>query len=132
MPTLDGLLALKPKWRVSVGAMIKRAAWLHLISAEQEQRLWIAWSRRGWKRREPYDEDLLVEEPRTLRAAFDLGRHARAFTLGDLRTALPFAPTDIEQLAGLPYGYLTELRAANVRPADRIIGFLYSKRFRWA
>jgi Zn-dependent peptidase ImmA (M78 family) len=117
VPTLDGLLGLKTKWRVSVGVMIKRAAGLHFVSTEQEQRLWIAWSRRGWRHREPYDEDWLVEEPRALRAAFDLGRNARAFTLGALRTALPYASGDIEQLGGLPHGYLTELRDANVRPA---------------
>ena len=48
-PTLDGLLALKERWKVSVGAMIKRCKALQIVDDESEKRLWINYNRRGWR-----------------------------------------------------------------------------------
>lgn len=107
IPTLESFLALKPTWRASVGAMIRRAVWLRLIDNEQERRLWIARSRRGWNTREPFDDELDVEKPRLLSAAFRLAFEARKFSIGQLRVSLPYSLADIEYLSGLPEGYLT-------------------------
>lgn len=130
IPTLDALLGLKPRWRVSVGAMIQRASQLNLITQAQHERLWIAYRRR-WGQKEPYDEILEAEQPHTLRAAFDLMRDSHTLALSEIRQALPYSASDIEQLAALPAGYLDALRGANVRPpslraesdASRIIPF---------
>jgi Zn-dependent peptidase ImmA (M78 family) len=46
-PTLDAFASLKPRWKVSIGAMIHRCADLGLVNAEQAQRLWINYARRG-------------------------------------------------------------------------------------
>ena len=109
VPTLDAVLSLKPKWRVSVGAMIFRAEWLSLIPEDQARRLWISYGRRGWRNHEPFDEELPIEQPRTLRAAFDLARQARSFTIGGLRSAHHYSDADIEQLLGLPHDYLRDV-----------------------
>jgi Zn-dependent peptidase ImmA (M78 family)/transcriptional regulator with XRE-family HTH domain len=116
VPTLDAMLPLKLKWRVSVGAMIFRAGWLNLISADQQERLWIANGRRGWRTHEPYDDEIPVEQPRTLRAAFELARGSPSFTLGGLRASLKYSDSDIEQLCGLPHGYLQGLPHPEMRP----------------
>ena len=117
IPMLDSLLSIKPRWGVSVGAMIQRARTLELISPEQQQRMWISYRRR-WGRREPYDADLPIEAPTTLRAAFELLRDARVGTAGEMRVALPYAATDIEQLAGLPRGFLGSWRSTHVQLTD--------------
>lgn len=122
VPTLDSVLPLKPKWRASVGAMIFRAEWLSLIPADQARRLWISYGRRGWRNHEPFDEEFPVEQPRTLRAAFDLARQSRTFTIGGLRSALHFSDADIEQLGGLPHDYLRDVPHGDMRAWQDDVG----------
>jgi Zn-dependent peptidase ImmA (M78 family)/transcriptional regulator with XRE-family HTH domain len=63
--TLSGLAALKPKWKVSMQALIHRAGDLEIISARQSRYLYEQVGNRGWKLHEPID--LPVERPRLLR-----------------------------------------------------------------
>jgi Zn-dependent peptidase ImmA (M78 family) len=51
----------KHQIRVSIGAMIKRAQELDLISDDQAKNLWMNHARRGWKKMEPLDESLQPE-----------------------------------------------------------------------
>lgn len=106
VPTLDAFLSIKPKWMVSVGAMIKRAGSLDLINEQQERRLWIAYRRR-WGRREPFDDELRPEEAAVLRSAFELSCESGRLSIASIRTGLPYADGDIEQLAGLPRRFLS-------------------------
>lgn len=101
LPTLDAFLALKPKWKVSVAAMLMHATHLDLMSPEQSERLWIAHSRRKWKIHEPYDDDIPVERPRLLRLAFELGLGEKVFDHGAVLTALALPQSDVEALVGL-------------------------------
>lgn len=106
MPTLYAFRALKPKWMVSIGAMIKRAEHLELISPDQARRFWISYGRHGWRRHEPLDDELAAEEPRLQRDAFQLIMKERIQTRDDVLMALPYTPTDVEELALLPTGCL--------------------------
>ena len=109
VPTLDSIRILKSKWMVSIGAMIKRAAQLDLITSEQERRLWINYSRRGWRRREPLDDELPIEQPRLLSRSIELIVNNRIQNLAAMvEGAPPYQPMDIEQLAGLRPGYFNE------------------------
>lgn len=112
VPTLDAIRALKSKWLVSVGAMIKRARQLGLIGGEQERRLWINYSRRGWRAKEPLDDELPVERPRLLSRSIELIVDNRIQTVAAVVAGTPpHQPRDIEELAGLPAGYLAETSA---------------------
>lgn len=64
-PTLDGLLMLKNRWKVSVAAMIERCHYLSIIKDEERLRLIKGKSSRGWSKGEPKD-DLPLERPRLL------------------------------------------------------------------
>jgi Zn-dependent peptidase ImmA (M78 family)/transcriptional regulator with XRE-family HTH domain len=105
-PTLDGFRALKPRWIVSIAAMIYRSRSLKLISESEEKRLWINLNRRGWRQQEPLD-DLPIERPvtvgRCITILVDEGIKTKDQILADLR----LAPKDIEELAGLESGYLS-------------------------
>lgn len=118
MPTLDAFRALKPIWRVSIAMMIMRAEHLNLIAPEQSRRLWIAYSRRGWKRGEPLDRDLPVEEPRLQRSAFELLIEEGVQTPDDILLNLGISSTDVEAIAGLQPGYVSE-----PAPAARLLQF---------
>lgn len=117
---LDAFLALKPRWRVSVGLMIKRVENLGWIGETQAQALWIQYGRRRWRGHEPLDDKLPVEEPRLLRRAVELLVSRGVQTVEDIRFRNPFATSDIEQLVGLPSGFLSGDTAAVKLRADLV------------
>ncbi len=104
--TLDEFLALKPKWRVSVAAMIMRARRLNIISDVTERRLWMQYSRRGWKRGEPFDGEWPPEQPVLLRRSFELMLFEGGMSPDQVLHELRLDPGDIEELAGLPRGMM--------------------------
>ncbi len=105
-PTLDAFLALKPHWKVAVAAMILRCGQLGIITDEQERRLWINMSRRGWRKLEPLDEKLPPEQPRLLKRSFELLINEGLKTPEQIVTDLALGAADIEALACLDRGYL--------------------------
>lgn len=110
-PTLSGLLSLKERWKVSVGAMIKRCEVLGLISGEYTVRLWKHYSTRGWRKGEPLDERLPFEQPRLLARSINVLADKGGWTLPQILDNLPFAAGDIERLTALPPGYLSGVTA---------------------
>jgi Zn-dependent peptidase ImmA (M78 family) len=102
---LDALRLLKAKWKVSLAVMIRRSRQIGLISPKQERRLWINLARRGWRTKEPLDDELEAEEPRLLRRSFNLLVDSSLVERHEIPYQLALAPVDIEELAGLPSGY---------------------------
>lgn len=106
-PSLNALVAMKERWRVSVGGMLMRCSALGMMTEEAEQRLWKYYSARGWRKGEPLDDTLKAEAPRLLarsvRLLIDEGVRSRAALLSDFRLSAP----DVESLCGLPRGYMS-------------------------
>ncbi len=113
--SLDAMRALKPKWQVSIAAMIMRARTGRLLSEEAERRLWINYNRRGWRRHEPLDDVLHAERPTLLSHAFDLITKHRGSPPLDVPRTLGLANRDVEALSGLPEGYF-----AGVKPVVQL------------
>jgi Zn-dependent peptidase ImmA (M78 family)/transcriptional regulator with XRE-family HTH domain len=63
--TLSSLAALKPMWKVSIQALIRRAKDLELVTDRQYRYLSEQLGKRGWRTQEPID--LAPEKPRLLR-----------------------------------------------------------------
>lgn len=120
-PTLASFQVLKSKWRVSIGMMIMRSEHLGLISDEQARRLWINYARRGWRKGEPLDTTLPVEQPRVLRKAFEVVTSSGMRLKSDMETELCLSVQDIEQLAVLPRGFLADTgpRVRMLTPAEK-------------
>lgn len=106
-PTLDAFRSLKPRWKVSIGVMIHRCQELNVTTPEQTQRLWINYSRRGWRKDEPLD-DMPVEQPRLLKRSFDLLVSSGTKTRAQIVTDLALPGIVIESLVGLPVGYFKD------------------------
>jgi len=106
-PTLDGMLSIKERWRVSVGAMIMRCEALGLIREEGARRLWINYARRGWRSGEPFDGKLEKERPRVLRRSITMLLAEREQSVSQILSSLALAPKDIEELCDLDPGTLT-------------------------
>lgn len=126
--SLDAMLAMKPRWRTSIAMMIMRAKQTYLIDESMEKRLWINYSRRGWRGGEPLDDVLEYEAPRLLHRSFELIFEANAQSAEDVIAFTGLPAPDIEILAGLPQHFLDRgfapvvLRGdwpANVTPLHR-------------
>jgi Zn-dependent peptidase ImmA (M78 family)/transcriptional regulator with XRE-family HTH domain len=113
--SLDTFKVLKPKWKVSIAMMIKRASELELVSPEQAKRLWIAYTRRKWRNAEPLDDELEIEYPKLMKRSIELLINQKIKTPEDILHQLPFNPHDIEVLVGST-GSLTSKVAENDPP----------------
>jgi Zn-dependent peptidase ImmA (M78 family)/transcriptional regulator with XRE-family HTH domain len=65
--SLNQLAELKPRWGVSVQALVKRAHGLGLMNERQYRYMFEQISKMGWRKREPAELDIKPEKPRLLR-----------------------------------------------------------------
>jgi Zn-dependent peptidase ImmA (M78 family) len=111
--SLEAFRVLKPRWKTSIGAMIYRCKDLGLISETHAGRMFKSSSARGWARGEPDDEVLPIEQPRLMERSIRLLLTQGGFSVERLLAHLRLAPGDIEALAGLPAGMLSN-RGAHI------------------
>lgn len=112
-PSLNAFMALKKRWKVSVGAMIKRCASLGMISEEYERRLWKHYSARGWRKSKPpnHEDVLSPEEPRLLARSVQLLIDEGVRSKDDLLSDFRLYGRDVESLCGLPRGFMSAEKA---------------------
>jgi Zn-dependent peptidase ImmA (M78 family) len=117
--SLEALIELKQFWGLSVQAIARRAHDLGLVSESTYRRIMTELSKRGWRTREPLDDNTLPEEPRLLRRCIDLLLRERILDQRRLTQLAAGSLRDIETCLGLPLGYLDEpttLRFPEVAP----------------
>lgn len=96
--SIDGLLELKQKWKVSLQAMLMRARELGLLDAA-EVRVWFQRiSKRGWRQIEPGEPPVASEAPEIIPQALSLIGPEPAETL---MAELDWTPELIEMVTGL-------------------------------
>jgi Zn-dependent peptidase ImmA (M78 family)/transcriptional regulator with XRE-family HTH domain len=120
-PSLNTFVALKERWKASVGAMIKRCAKLGMLSEEYQRRLWKHYSTRGWRKSEPLDDELELEYPRLLSRSVRLLVEERVRNRKALLSDFRLHGPDVEALCGLPEGYMTD-EATNVTRLVKLKG----------
>lgn len=106
-PTLETFLTLKPRWKVSIAAMIYRAHQLNIITDMQYSNLYKNLSARGWRLKEPYDDQVKPERPRLLHRAVDMLVSA-GVGKSELLDTIGFTAKIVEDLVGIPNGYFSE------------------------
>lgn len=126
--SLDGFLALKPRWRVAVAAMVMRTEDLGIVTETQARRLWINMSRRKWRKNEPLDDRLLPEQPRLLRRSIEILIESGVKSPSQIAEDLCLSIPDIESLTNLPDGTLSVNKQAEPRlkpapPSPGVIAF---------
>lgn len=118
-PNIETLLVLKDKWKVSIAAMIMRCKNLNIISESQATKLWIAYNHRGFRKREPLDDKIPIEQPVFIRRCIELLINEKIQSPEDISNALSLPQSDIEKLACLPHGYLGHHNATEIMPQLR-------------
>ena len=108
-PTLETFLALKPRWKVSIAAMIYRAWQLDIISDLQKSNLYKRLSAKRWRIKEPYDDEVPFEKPRLLPRAVYMLVDQGLFTKETLLDKLGLSAGVCETLCSLPAGYFRDI-----------------------
>jgi Zn-dependent peptidase ImmA (M78 family)/transcriptional regulator with XRE-family HTH domain len=70
--TLTSLAELKPRWGVSIAALIVRAGELEIISDRQSRYLFMQMRDRGWDKQEPENLHIKAEKPRAFKRMAEL------------------------------------------------------------
>lgn len=110
---------LKQKWKVSIAAMIRRAANLDVITKDDYQFMIRTMQRRGQRKEEPLDDTLITAQPSMLKTAVIVLLQEEVFTkqefMDTLSTeyGLSLMAEDVEYLLGLPAGTLAPPRILN-------------------
>jgi len=106
--SLEQLLFLKPKWMVSIAAMVMRCEQLNLIDEDRALYLQKQISRKHWRKVEPGDSDYAHESPVLLQQAIQLLIEKHIFSKNELLDTFPLNNEFIEEACSLPDGYLSQ------------------------
>jgi Zn-dependent peptidase ImmA (M78 family)/transcriptional regulator with XRE-family HTH domain len=98
--TLELLAALKPEWKVAMQALLMRASFLNLISANQSRYLWQQISARGWRLREPADVDFPAEVPRVLSSIVKTHLSDLGYSLSELTKLVRIYESEFYEMYG--------------------------------
>lgn len=120
---LDAFLALKSRWQSSVALMVKRCSDLGAINEDASTRLWKNIGRRGWRKREPLDDVLEIEEPQFIGKCFELLIAGVPSNRDQLLSQFTWSGKEIEELLGLKEGSLVAAPENDEPIAPRIIRF---------
>lgn len=99
--TLQALARLKPYWRTSMAALLHRASDLGAVSERNARFLWMQMGKAGYRRREPQELDLPLEEPRLFHSLFELHLGELGYSLEQLAEALCAMPAVLAHRYGL-------------------------------
>ena len=114
LPSLDSLLSIKSKWKVSVQAMLMRCTALNLLMDDHAARLWRNLARRRWKTREPLDDQLEFENPQLLPKAVSILEEINPIAAVDMIAQLGMSPRDAAELAMVDVSTFERPRNPNI------------------
>lgn len=105
---------LKIRWKMSVRAIIYRAHYLGLISAQQFRSANVRLNKTGQTKTEDFDELIEPEQPEILETAFDLMREELGITFGDIAKVLGVKKEMLTDITGVRE--IAVIHANNVTP----------------
>jgi len=123
--TLETFLDLKPRWKTSVGTMIKRCEDLEIINDTTAARLWKARAARGWIKGEPLDADYEFERPKLLGRGVQMLVENKVLSRQQVRRLLGLPLHILEGLCSLDDGYFDRTdkpQVADIRLRHKVSG----------
>ena len=120
-PSIDSFLAIKPRWKTSIAAMIMRCKQLGIIDDAYTTRLWKNYSARGWRKGEPLDSSIEFEGMRLLPRAVKMIVESVNVSRGALLERLGLSAGDAASLCSLPASYFDEpAQVVNLLPSIKL------------
>ena len=114
---LNLLANLKPRWKVSMQALLFRAMSIHYLTKNQSSYLWMAISQAGYKKREPSYLDIPPEHPKLFKSIIDAHLTELEYTKEELNQVLV---TNTESFNNL-YPFLVPKQKKIIRLFDRAV-----------
>ena len=96
--SIDKLASLKPFWKVSMSALLKRAVDLQMVTPRHSRTLWMQLSSAGYKSREPSELDLPKEPPTLLKEIINTYVNDMGYKTKELATMLHLFENEIQDL----------------------------------
>lgn len=106
--SLQGLLSLKGKWKMSVAALVLRCEKLNLISEDRALYLNKQISLKRWRKQEPFDNAFPPDRPILLKQSVDLLLQRKVFTTFSFKKEITLPQSFIETACCLPKGFLDD------------------------
>jgi Zn-dependent peptidase ImmA (M78 family)/transcriptional regulator with XRE-family HTH domain len=96
--SLAKLATLKPYWRVSMAALLKRATDLGEITHRQARTLWMRMGEAGYRTREPAELDIAVEPASLYQQLVDAYRYEKAYAASEFARMLNLFDHEAESM----------------------------------
>lgn len=103
--SLESLRVLKPRWKVSIQAMLRRLLNAGRIDDARYASLMTHLSKRGWRISEPLDDVLPIERPTLLKSAFSALEKKAGLSKSVISATLNLPTNLVVKLTGLPSDY---------------------------
>jgi len=107
---------LKPKWGVSIQALVRRAYDLNIISERQYRYLFMQLSSKGWRTTEPVP--ILPEKPRLLKKMAEV-LYGQPLPIERIAADADMLSTEVSRVLGL----YAEAEKASTVPRSRVVAF---------
>lgn len=99
--TLSHLAKLKPVWKVSMAALLKRSETLGIITSESARYIWMQMGKMGFRKAEPSELDIPFEPPSLLRTIIENHKGHLGYSEEAICEVLNITPNDFKEW----YGY---------------------------
>lgn len=106
--TMETFIRLKEKWKISIQAIIRKCLDLCLISEDKYIYFQKRLSYMGWRKKEPLDDVLTIEQPRILKDAIELLIEHNKVTKQQMVDEIVLNKDDIIELCNLPHDFFVE------------------------
>ena len=100
--SLESLASLKPRWKVAISALLKKALSLNKITERKYRYLWMQMGRLGWRLREPPELTPHAEPPCFIRKLIDCHLQVLRYSLRELSELVGMYGEEFAQLYSLP------------------------------
>jgi len=120
--SLDKLAVLKPYWKVSMAALLKRAADLNAITPRHARTLWMNMGKAGYRLREPVELGIPREQPTLLKEIIHVYLADLDYSVQELGELLQLFEEELYQMYIKPDQLLGDKeRKAAVKEFERIV-----------
>ena len=110
LSSIDSFINLKKRWKVSIGAMVRRCFDTELINKNQYDYLQRQISMRRYRTNEPLDDELPDEQPQVFRKAVEILLEHNVQSADEIREDIRLPLCDLEMLCGLDSPLLRKKR----------------------
>lgn len=103
--SLNSLLLMKKRWGVSAQSLLYHLHNLRLINDVKFERFQKSIYCKGWRKQEPFDDEIVQEKPNLIKDAIDMLIDNKVKTATDIIDDLSFPARDIAALCGVKAAY---------------------------